>query len=129
MENRVHGTVTIMATTPTRIHAHARGRYYLREHFQASGLRRAQLAGQMGMAPESVSRLMKNADEFHRISAARLQQFADVMGVTTDDLRRPPPPKNQPKPRSLDEMVKDEPEDVRLMFERMIEAYKNRKTG
>lgn len=90
---------------------------------------RDQLAGQMGMAPESVSRLMTNADEKHRISGARLHQFADIMGVTVNDLRLPPRPKGEPKPRSLDDMVKDEPEDVRMMFERMIEAYKSRKSA
>lgn len=114
---------------PTRIHTQAKGRYYLRAHFKASPLSREQVAGQMGMAPESISRLMTKADEKHKITASRLQQFADVMGVTVNELRLPPRPKDDPKPISLDEMVKDDTEDEKLMYKAMTEAYRNRKSA
>lgn len=113
----------------TRIHGHNKGRFYLKEHWKASGLRRDELAGRLGVTPEHVSRMVKHADEQHKISFGRLQQFADAIGVTVNELRLPPRPKDRPKLRSLDAMVEDQPEDVRLKLEQMIELFIGRKSA
>lgn len=80
----------------------------------------------MGMAPQSVSRLMTKADTKHKISGPRLQQFADILGVSMDDLRHPPrPKKDQSKARSADEMIKDDPADVQDLIFKMIDLIKS----
>lgn len=122
----MYGIVTSMVT---RIHGHNKGRFYLKAHWKASGLSREVVAGRLGVTPEHVSRLVKHADEQHKIAYGRLQQFADAIGVEVNDLRRPPRPKDQPKPRSLDAMVEDQPEDVKLMAEKMIEVLIARKSA
>lgn len=123
--NPVHGTVTDMVT---RIHGARRGRYYIKEHWKASGLSREYLAGQLGMVPESVSRMVAKADNHHKIATNRLYQLAEIFQVSVDELRLPPRPKDQPK-LSVDDLLKDEPDDVKLKAVRMIEVMIGRKSA
>lgn len=112
--------VTGMATRGvTRIRSGHAGRYYIKLHWDASGLSRSQLAGQLEMAPESVSRMVAKADAEHKIASKRLYQLAEIFGVTVDELRLPPRPKTEPKRPSIDAIVQDvEDED----FEAVLRA-------
>lgn len=114
----MHDNVTGMVT---RIHKQNPGRFYIKAHWKASGLSREKLAGQLGVTPEHVSRLVKNADENHKLGTSRLYQLAEIFGVRADELRLPPRPKDKPKPVSLDAMVEGQPEEFRAEAAQLLE--------
>lgn len=107
----------------TRIHGGRKGSFRIKDHWRQSGLSRVHLAGQMGITPEHVSKLVKHADTGIRIGTDRLHQFADIFGVTIDELRHPPHPRGSAGPLSMDDLVKDDPEDIKDGAFRMLEIY------
>lgn len=81
------------------------------------------MAGQLGMAPESVSRMVGKADREHKIPSKRLYQLADIFQCTVDELRRPPRPKDKPAPPSLDAMVADQPDEFKVEAAQILEMF------
>ena len=73
------------------------------------GTKPIDLAVALDIERQSLYRLVKN---WWTISLGELEIIADTIGVTTSQLRFPPPTKDHPARVSLDELIEDIPEEM-----------------
>jgi transcriptional regulator with XRE-family HTH domain len=100
-----------MVTKPLpRIRQHVRPRLFLKEHREAKQLSAEQMAGRLVITRES---LYRQERETWRVNPPMQQAWADALGIEPRDLwTLPRPPDARP---SLDELVKDQPDEVKDM--------------
>jgi transcriptional regulator with XRE-family HTH domain len=90
-----------------RIRKGAKPHVYLREWRKAKNVRAPDMADRLGIERESYYRLERKP---YTLSVGELIELADALGITHDQLFRPPPePGLKPRP-SLDAIVEDTPD-------------------
>lgn len=106
----MEGNVSVMATS--RIRAYAKGHVYLAEWMEHRGLSDKRLGERLGVARQTIFRYQT---EQWRLNPGKLAQLASALDCEINDLFRHPPPKDAKPQNSLDDLVKDAPDDVRDM--------------
>lgn len=111
-----------VASMVTRIHKHARARYYPKEHRNAKHLTAKQVAERLGINEKSVYRIEKHPWRLDR--EAKRDEWAEALGLESgEDLKRPPHVKKRP---SLDAEVKDVSDEV---YEMVYDVVKRMAAG
>lgn len=101
-----------MAGVVTHIYQNRKRRLFLREHRKAKGVSATVMAGRLGIERESVLRLER---EPQRVNSEKQADYATALDLQPEDLWRPPAEPEPPKQPSLDEIVKDAPDETRAM--------------
>lgn len=101
----------------TRIHKSVRRRLFLKEHREAKGISAEYMAGRLGIERESVYRLER---EHWRMNPEKQIGYADALGIEPEDLWRPP---GTP---SLDALVSNAPEELKIMAADIVRRLVNR---
>lgn len=93
----------------TRIGKKRRLHLYIQEWMENRGLSDEQLGLRMGVARATVWRWRS---EQHRLNPEKIEALARALDLEPQDLWRPPSEPILPGRPSLDEMIKDAPEDL-----------------
>lgn len=105
----------------TRIRKSARRRLFLKQHREARGLSAQQMADRLDLTRES---LYRQEREPWRVNSDKQAEWAEALGIEPEALWSPP--RGPEAPPSLDELVRDAPDDVKSMAVDIVRRLVNR---